>query len=243
MAVGEEVGAVHSIRNRCARQAEEIDADLDMTPMIDVVFQLLIFFMVASSISVMGQLSLPPAVTGDTEDVRDRVTLVLDLPPAVLESLPERGGATMFLSEAVLYFQDEPDRRLPGAELRNALRAKFAAHQAARKVNPNNQPNANANPAASATPNATPNTTPNAAPNAAPNGNANPDASPNTNPDANTANSNASASNVQLILMAHRRAPVRLVRQVLAMAREEGAGEALVGVATRMGAPVSGGQP
>ncbi len=233
MAVGEEVGAVHSIRNRCARQAEEIDADLDMTPMIDVVFQLLIFFMVASSISVMGQLSLPPAVTGDTEDVRDRVTLVLDLPPAVLESLPERGGATMFLSEAVLYFQDEPDRRLPGAELRNALRAKFAAHQAARKVNPNNQPNvnANANPAASATPNA------------APNGNANPDASPNANPDANTANSNASASNVQLILMAHRRAPVRLVRQVLAMAREEGAGEALVGVATRMGAPVSGGQP
>jgi hypothetical protein len=54
---------------------------------------------------------------------------------------------------------------------------------------------------------------------------------------------NSDNAAVQLILMAHRRAPVRLVRQVLAMAREEGAGEALVGVATRMGAPAAGGQP
>lgn len=188
LAANEQLGAVHSIRNRCKRQAEEIDADLDMTPMIDVVFQLLIFFMVASSISVMGQLSLPPAVTGDTEDVRERVTLVLDLPSDVVESLPERGGATMFLSEAVLYFNDEPDRKLPGANLRNELRTKFAAQRAEQPANSDN-------------------------------------------------------AAVQLILMAHRRAPVRLVRQVLAMAREEGAGEALVGVATRMGAPAAGGQP
>lgn len=159
-----------------------------MTPMIDVVFQLLIFFMVASSISVMGQLSLPPAVTGDTEDVRERVTLVLDLPSDVVESLPERGGATMFLSEAVLYFNDEPDRKLSGANLRNELRTKFAAQRAEQPANSDN-------------------------------------------------------AAVQLILMAHRRAPVRLVRQVLAMAREEGAGEALVGVATRMGAPAAGEQP
>ncbi len=171
--------------------------------MIDVVFQLLIFFMVASSISVMGQLSLPPAVTGDTEDVRDRVTLVLDLPPSVAESLPQRGGATMFLNEAVLYFNDEPDRKLAGADLRNELRTKFATHRAQRTAN------ATANAAADATANA-------------------------------TANAN---SNVQLILMAHRRAPVRLVRQVLSMAREEGASEALVGVATRMGAPAAGGPP
>lgn len=188
LAANEQLGAVHSIRNRCKRQAEEIDADLDMTPMIDVVFQLLIFFMVASSISVMGQLSLPPAVTGDTEDVRERVTLVLDLPSDVVESLPERGGATMFLSEAVLYFNDEPDRKLTGSNLRNELRTKFAAQRAEQPANSDN-------------------------------------------------------AAVQLILMAHRRAPVRLVRQVLAMAREEGAGEALVGVATRMGAPVAGGQP
>jgi hypothetical protein len=191
-AAGEEVGAVHSIRNRCARQAEEVDAELDMTPMIDVVFQLLIFFMVASSISVMGQLALPPAVTGDTEDVRDRVTLVLDLPSTVVETLPERGGATMFLSEAVLYFNDEPERKLTGTDLRNELRAKFAAHRAKREAD---------------------------------------------------ANASGGASAVQLILMAHRRAPVRLVRQVLSMAREEGASEALVGVATRMGAPAAGGQP
>ena len=180
------------------------EAKLDMTPMIDVVFQLLIFFMVASSISVMGQLSLPPAVTGDTEDVRERVTLVLDLPPSMLASLPERGGATMFLSEAVLYFNDEPDRKLAGADLRQELRSKFAAHRAQRESSSSN--------------------------------------SDNSTTDTSTANaSNAGA--VQLILMAHRRAPVRLVRQVLAMAREEGAGEALVGVATRMGAPTGGGSP
>jgi hypothetical protein len=204
LAAGGEFGAVHSIRNRCARQAEEIDADLDMTPMIDVVFQLLIFFMVASSIAVMGQLSLPPAVTGDTEDVRERVTLVLDLPPDMLESLPERGGATMFLSEAVLYFNDEPDRKLPGADLRQELRSKFAAHRAQRESSSMNSDKATTD-----------------------------------NSNANTSTAGA----VQLILMAHRRAPVRLVRQVLAMAREEGAGEALVGVATRMGAPTGGGSP
>jgi hypothetical protein len=209
MAAGGEFGAVHSIRNRCARQAEEIDADLDMTPMIDVVFQLLIFFMVASSISVMGQLSLPPAVTGDTEDVRERVTLVLDLPPSMLASLPERGGATMFLSEAVLYFNDEPDRKLAGADLRQELRSKFAAHRAQRESSRSQSSSSNSDSATA---------------------------------DNSTANaSNAGA--VQLILMAHRRAPVRLVRQVLAMAREEGAGEALVGVATRMGAPTGGGSP
>lgn len=214
LAAGGEFGAVHSIRNRCARQAEEIDADLDMTPMIDVVFQLLIFFMVASSIAVMGQLSLPPAVTGDTEDVRERVTLVLDLPPDMLESLPERGGATMFLSEAVLYFNDEPDRKLPGADLRQELRSKFAAHRALRESKRSQSSSSNSD-------------------------NATTDTSTADTPTTDTSTAGA----VQLILMAHRRAPVRLVRQVLAMAREEGAGEALVGVATRMGAPTGGGSP
>lgn len=158
--------------------------------MIDVVFQLLIFFMVASSISVMGELALPPAVTGDTEDVRDRVTLVLDLPPSIAESLPEKGGVPMLLSEAVLYFSDEPERKLDGARLREEMQAKFAAHREGR-----------------------------------------------------TTGEDAAPASVQLILMAHRRAPVRLVRQVLSQAREVGAGEALVGVAMRVGAPQGGAAP
>ncbi|MFM8286802.1 MAG: ExbD/TolR family protein [Planctomycetaceae bacterium] len=40
------------------------DGEMDITPMIDCVFQLLIFFMVASNMSGQTEANLPPAQTG-----------------------------------------------------------------------------------------------------------------------------------------------------------------------------------
>lgn len=40
------------------------DSDIDMTPMIDCVFQLLIFFMVCSAVSTQREVELPPAQYG-----------------------------------------------------------------------------------------------------------------------------------------------------------------------------------
>ena len=58
------------------RRPIEVDDEIDMTPMIDVVFQLLIFFLVASHLArqeVQLQLDLPDAGTGQ-RPTQDPVT-------------------------------------------------------------------------------------------------------------------------------------------------------------------------
>ena len=65
---------------RIRRHADEVDEeDLDITPMIDMTFLLLIFFMVTSVISKKANPDLPKSVAGDTEEVDKQVMLVLDL--------------------------------------------------------------------------------------------------------------------------------------------------------------------
>ena len=64
--------------------AELDDEDeLEMTPMIDMTFLLLIFFMITSSVTAMAQLQLPESHTGRAEKTEERVVLVVDFPEAL----------------------------------------------------------------------------------------------------------------------------------------------------------------
>jgi hypothetical protein len=138
--------------------------------------------MVAGSISAFTKLQLPKSTSGKTEDPTRRVVMVLDLPTTT--TLPAGGGgALVLLGEAILYFADEPDRKLDAKQLPQELASKFAAHR--QKLLAENAPEAGAP--------------------------------------------------LQFILMAHSRAPSRLVRQILTLARDAGAQDQLVGVSMSQG--------
>jgi biopolymer transport protein ExbD len=80
------------LEGRLVRVADEEDTELDMTPMIDVVFQLLIFFMLTSAFLAQAQVDLPDAVTGRGETAEERV--VVDLVPDKTASI----GAKLLFS-------------------------------------------------------------------------------------------------------------------------------------------------
>ena len=56
------------------------DADLDITPMIDVVFLLLIFFMVTSTMQGTPDLDIPPAKHGTGVDTKTSVEITINAP-------------------------------------------------------------------------------------------------------------------------------------------------------------------
>ncbi|MFV1965225.1 MAG: ExbD/TolR family protein [Pirellulaceae bacterium] len=58
------------------RQLE--DTEMDITPMIDITFLLLIFFLVASKIDGAGDVSLPPAKYGVPVPSKNAVVLTID---------------------------------------------------------------------------------------------------------------------------------------------------------------------
>lgn len=57
-----------------------VEADLDITPMIDVVFLLLIFFMVSSTMQKPADNDPPPAVNGVGVESRGAVTISINKP-------------------------------------------------------------------------------------------------------------------------------------------------------------------
>lgn len=60
------------------KKAEE--ADLDITPMIDVVFLLLIFFMVTSTMQGTPDRDIPPTVTGDNANAEGFMNIMVLAP-------------------------------------------------------------------------------------------------------------------------------------------------------------------
>ena len=60
-----------------ARRPVGETADLDITPMIDITFLLLIFFMVASTSDVQTSVELPPARHGKGVSERDSVIITI----------------------------------------------------------------------------------------------------------------------------------------------------------------------
>lgn len=59
------------------RKSRSTDADLDITPMIDVTFLLLIFFMVSSTMRGTPDLPLPPSRSGEGVVMDDAVVLTI----------------------------------------------------------------------------------------------------------------------------------------------------------------------
>ena len=64
------------------------DHDLDLTPMIDVTFLLLIFFMVASTMQSRPDLDIPAAKYGQGADLKDAIVFFISSDGS-RESLPE----------------------------------------------------------------------------------------------------------------------------------------------------------
>ncbi len=76
------------------------DADMDITPMIDVTFLLLIFFMVSSTMQGTPDRDIPPAVTGASRPTGGMLQLVVAA-PSVAGAEPEftLDGVSMSLEE------------------------------------------------------------------------------------------------------------------------------------------------
>jgi len=74
------------------------DVDIDMTPMIDVVFQLIIFFMVVTQITTQDNvnLRLPDALAANEEDPQAKKIFTVHIAPAnqskADDNLPEEFG-------------------------------------------------------------------------------------------------------------------------------------------------------
>ncbi len=69
---------------------EEVEQHIDMTPMVDVVFQLMTFLLLSSQMTGGEIVNVPPAVHGIGVQ-KDASALVIILPPA------EAGGASQIL--------------------------------------------------------------------------------------------------------------------------------------------------
>src|SRR5439155_18944241 len=101
------------IASRPPRRRREMPSDVDgedeleMTPMIDLTFLLLIFFMVTSSVTAMAHLQLPETHTSRAEKTEERVVLIVDFPEALSkeESQSANGSKFIVLPNARLSFQ------------------------------------------------------------------------------------------------------------------------------------------
>ena len=80
------------------------DDEIDITPMIDCVFLLLIFFIVTSKMEEQANVSLPPAQYGVAVSMRNAVVLTIDA--------GEDGSAVIYKGEAV-----DPAQRIAVSDL------------------------------------------------------------------------------------------------------------------------------
>jgi biopolymer transport protein ExbD len=87
----------------------DFEGEIDMTPMIDMTFLLLVFFMVAATVGpAWRRVSLPPATSGDTQDPENRVVVVLDFAQSLTddEQKPMTGSKFTTLADARLRLVD-----------------------------------------------------------------------------------------------------------------------------------------
>lgn len=88
-------------------EAEEEMPEVGLTPLIDVVFQLLVFFMLTSSMATSSlELNLPHATTGESEPPRDALMVEIDAEGQVALAGEQLEGS---LPEALRRLQSGPD--------------------------------------------------------------------------------------------------------------------------------------
>ncbi len=75
-------------RKSARRRQQGLEGDLDITPMIDVTFLLLIFFMVTSTMQGTPDKDLPPAVSGENANAGGFSDLSILTPPSDAEESP-----------------------------------------------------------------------------------------------------------------------------------------------------------
>lgn len=110
---------------------EAEDQDLELMPMIDMIFLLLTFFMIASTMTPLTATDLPNSVTGRAEATEKRVVLLANIPAELLEIADSdekhQGAVRLLFSDAEIAFGDEPELRIAADELKTALENRFQA--------------------------------------------------------------------------------------------------------------------
>jgi biopolymer transport protein ExbD len=108
---------------------DDEEDELEITPMIDMTFLLLIFFMVATAVAVAGRVELPQSETGRAEQTEGRVVLVLDFPDGLEPDTKKSFAGSQFiaLGDARLSLLERPDETIAVPQLDATLRAEFAA--------------------------------------------------------------------------------------------------------------------
>ncbi len=107
---------------RIARRTAADDTDMDITPMIDVTFLLLIFFLYTSVPDAQSAVEKPPARLGEAVDPRSAVVLTMvpdGTPDVTLLYLSERRGDG---DRSPLRLTEEPLARADLAAIRNYIR-------------------------------------------------------------------------------------------------------------------------
>lgn len=115
---------------------DDDEDELEITPMIDMTFLLLIFFMVATTVSAAARLELPHSDSGRAEETEGRVVVVLDFPEGIADDATQEFSGSQFvkLSDAKLHLLERPDDILSVAQLEAALRSEFATRPNAQFV-------------------------------------------------------------------------------------------------------------
>ena len=91
------------------KKKSTVEEDIDITPMIDCVFLLLIFFMVTSTMQGAKALTLPAAKNGLGVNSKDATTVTVfsdDGEPSVYLSDAERNNGPVGLDEVGTYVKD-----------------------------------------------------------------------------------------------------------------------------------------
>jgi biopolymer transport protein ExbD len=86
------------------RKRERVDADMDITPMIDITFLLLIFFLVASKMDQGSELALPEARHGTA--VAEKMSAILCM------TVDDGDGASIYRGGKVV-----PEQQIAAADL------------------------------------------------------------------------------------------------------------------------------
>ena len=97
------------------RKRKQQDTEIDITPMIDVTFQLLIFFMVTSTMQGNPPADLPPAKSGGSIEVAKVINVVVK-PGAVSGEAPqiEFNKEAVNLDELKLAIEEQAGARTDG---------------------------------------------------------------------------------------------------------------------------------
>lgn len=115
----------------------KVDNEMDITPMIDVTFLLLIFFMVTSKMEDQSALQIPPAKNGLGVSVKDAVVVTIfktDSDPEIYLSNGKKENGPVALEEVTSYVLNgiseqkktviiKADRDIPSGVVEDVARA------------------------------------------------------------------------------------------------------------------------